>query len=255
MTAPSPAAFVAALKAEGLAVTAHAGWTEVNRPGPWDPEGLVLHHTGPWSTVAGMLDLLRKGRSDLPGPLCVTGGRPSGIVDLVGWHDTNHAGAGDSAVLAAMRKEQVPPAPRSGHDDTDGNAVTYGHEMIHSGSAKDPWPKPQVHSAVLLGAAVIRLHRARSEGWTPNRVIYHKGWSTRKPDPVRGTVDGHRFPTITAYRGLVREQLKTGRATHTITRGQGPNEVADLLGVTVHALWNANRSVRWEPGAVLTIPS
>jgi hypothetical protein len=243
MTVPTLAAYQAALKAEGLPITAHAGWAERNRPGPWDPTaGVVIHHTGPWSTVAGMLRLLTEGRSDLPGPLCHAAGRPGGIVDLVGWHDTNHAGLNDPAVLGAMRKGDRPPAPRSGRDSEDGNAATFGIELIHKGSG--PWPPEQVECAVKYAAAVCRL-----QGWNANHVVYHKGLTTRKVDP------GGEFPTIASFRKRVTARLAAQPVlTWTLRAGDSPREVADRFDVTVRRLWNANRDRKWEPGTHLTIP-
>lgn len=193
MSRRTPKQYVHALKAEGCRVTAHAGWTEVNRPGPWNPRGVIVHHTGPWSTVAGMLSLLRKGRSDLPGPLCHAGGRPSGVIDLVGWHDTNHAGKGCAKVLDAVIADR--PAPHPGRDKVDGNASFYGLELIHSGNSKAPWPERQVEAAVRYCAAICRLH-----DWTANSVIYHKGWTRRKIDP-------NGFPNIETFRHRVAERL------------------------------------------------
>jgi hypothetical protein len=244
MTVPTLAAYQAALKAEGLPVTAHPGWAEVNRPGPWDPEGVAVHHTGPWSTVAGMLNLLREGRSDLPGPLCHAAGRPSGIVDLVGWHDTNHAGSNDPAVLAAVKAGKVPPAPRSGHDTADGNARLYGIELIHSGSSSDPWPAAQVEAAVRYCAALCRLH-----GWNANHVVFHKGLTTRKVDPGGG------FPSIRTFRARVKARLDAPiTRTHVVREGESPREVADRYGVSVQRLWNSNVGVRWVAGATVNIP-
>ena len=193
----TPKAFVAALKAEGCHVAAWDGWTDRDRPGPWSPRGVIVHHTGPPTDVPTMRRILRAGRPDLPGPLCHVGGRPDGTLDLVGWHDANHAGLGDPAVLAAVERGRKPPAPRRGHDRVDGNAAFYGIELIHSGSPRDPFPSIQVESAVRFAAAVCRAH-----DWNANHAIYHKGWTTRKVDPATS------FPSITAFRERVAERLR-----------------------------------------------
>jgi hypothetical protein len=245
MAVPTLRAYQDALKAEGLAVTAHPGWAELNRPGPWNPTaGVVVHHTGPWSTVSGMLGLLRDGRSDLPGPLAHAAGRPSGIIDLVGWHDCNHAGTNDPAVLAAMRAGKTPPAPRAGKDSEDGNAQTFGIELIHSGSTREPWPAVQVDAAVRYAAALCRL-----QGWNANHVVYHKGLTTRKVDPGGG------FPSITTFRSRVTKRLADRPArTYIIKEGEGPVLVAERFDVSVRALWNANDGTEWRAGNTITIP-
>lgn len=207
MSLRSTDAYVKALKAEGCKVTGHAGWTSVNRPGPWDPHGVIVHHTGPYRTVADMIDMLRKGRSDLPGPLCHAGGRPDGIIDLVGWFDTNHAGMGARNVLNAVLNDAKTPAP--GLDAVDGNAEFYGLELIHPGKVaatikKDsrgvtiaaPWPAVQMDSAVRYCAAICRLH-----DWKAQSCIYHKTWSTRKPDPVWQW-------SLLTFQGRVAERLR-----------------------------------------------
>lgn len=192
MSLRTPAEYTAALKAEGLALTAHPAWTEVNRPGPWNPHGVIIHHTGPYTSVAGMIDMLRHGRSDLPGPLCHAGGRPSGVIDLIGWHDANHAGMGSKAVLDAVFEDREPPAP--GPDNVDGNESFYGLELIHPGDGITPWPAKQVESAVRYATALCRLH-----DWTENSVIFHRGWTTRKIDP-RGL-------SLAKFRSRVAERL------------------------------------------------
>lgn len=192
MSLRTPDQYVAALKAEGLSLTAHPAWTEVNRPGPWNPHGVIIHHTGPYTSVAQMIDMLRHGRSDLPGPLCHAGGRPSGVIDLIGWHDANHAGMGSQNVLDAVFADREPPAP--GPDNVDGNSAFYGLELIHPGDGKTPWPDKQVEGAVRYAAALCRLH-----GWDENSVIFHRGWTTRKVDP-RGL-------SLAKFRARVAERL------------------------------------------------
>jgi hypothetical protein len=209
----TPKAFVAALKAEGCHVAAWDGWTRVDRPGPWSPVGVIVHHTGPPTDVPTMRSILRHGRPGLPGPLCHVGDRPDGTLDLVGWHDTNHAGLGDPAVLAAVERDRVPPRPRFGHDQADGNAKFYGIELIHSGSSRDPFPPAQLDSCVRFVAAVCRAH-----SWTANRAIFHKGWTTRKVDPSSS------FPAIGAFRDLVAERLR-----HHPSWSAGDTQLDDLL--------------------------
>ena len=231
---PTPTQYVAALKAEGLSLTAHPGWAETDRPGPWAPYGVAVHHTGPMSTTAAMIDLLRKGRSDLPGPLCHAGARKTGIIDLVGWQDTNHAGLVDPLVLSAIRQGTPAPAPRSGGDSADGNAALYGIECYNDGDGRDPWPARQVDAIVRYCAALCRMH-----GWNENHVVYHKGLTTRKVDP-KGLM------SITSLRAKVRDQIgRRSERLYTIRDGDSPRDVAERFDLSVQRLWNANSSIRW----------
>lgn len=242
---PTLAAYQRALKDEGLSITAHPGWAEVDRPGPWSPIGVALHHTGtgPTWTTAATIRLLREGRSDLPGPVAHAGLRRSGIVDLVGWHDTNHAGLVDPAVLEAMRKGTLPPAPRSGRDSADGNAALYGLEMYNDGLGEE-WPAEQVDAGIRYATALCRLH-----GWNANHVVFHKGLTTRKPDP-KG------FPSIATVRSRVAKRLgQPTTRSYVLKDGDGVGEVAARFDVSLRALWNANRDVRWATGARVTIPA
>ena len=249
MTVPTLAAYQKALKDEGLNITAQPGWAEVNRPGPWDPQGVALHHTATGTnwTAAAVTRVLVEGRAGLPGPLAHGGLRRSGIIDLTGWHDTNHAGLVDPKVLNAVKAGTLPPAPRSPSstiDTADGNAALYGLEMHNAGDGVDPWPAEQVQAAVLYCAALCRLH-----GWNVNHVVYHKGLTVRKIDP-KG------FMSITKMRALVKAQLdKSLVRTYTIRDGDNPIPVAERFGVTVRALWNANPGAVWKAGTVLTIPA
>lgn len=230
--------YVAALRSEGCRVLEHARWSNVDRPGPWEPRGVMVHHTGPPVDVETMLGILRRGRPDLPGPLCHAGGRPNGIIDLVGWFDANHAGAGDPRVLeAVILDDRPPPAPRPGADKVDGNMAFYGLELIHAGHPRAPFPDAQVEAAVRYCAALCRAHR-----WTANSVIYHKGWTTRKVDPTTS------FPTITEFRRRVAERLRH-RASWDPGDPQLPT-MKELLTmkltdkVTIPASYPSNRSNR-----------
>ncbi|MDT0489294.1 peptidoglycan-binding protein [Streptomyces griseus] len=176
MAAPLTAdAFVRALRAEGVRVTEHTGWHRHNRnhKGAWGPvHGVMLHHTAGSSSVG----YCRRGTSELPGPLCAGVVTKDGVVHLVGYGRTNHAGSGSSAVLAAVREELPLPAP--GPDAVDGNARFYGFEIENLGSGRDPYPAPQLDAVERLSAALCRVH-----GWSAASVIGHKEWTRRKIDP------------------------------------------------------------------------
>ncbi|MEU0001487.1 N-acetylmuramoyl-L-alanine amidase [Streptomyces microflavus] len=193
MAAPlSAAAFLAALRAEGVKVMEVGTWRNHNRnsKGAWGPvHGVMIHHTvtkGTASTVA----LCRTGHSALPGPLCHGVIAKDGTVHLVGYGRTNHAGLGDDDVLKAVIAEKALPADNEAN--TDGNARFYGFECENLGDGKDPWPSAQREAIVRASAAVLRAHGWGKAGTTS--VIGHAEWQPGKVDPrgINGGMDGIR---------------------------------------------------------------
>lgn len=184
MATPMTAAqFKAALKAEGVHVTEHAGWATHNRAGhgAWGPlNGVMMHHTG--STESGIESVVYNGRSDLPGPLCHGLIHKDGTVELIGWGRANHAGGGDPDVLAAVVADKWPVPKTNEHEGSsgsvDGNPHFVGFECVNVGDGKDPWPAVQLEAMARAAAAVLRHY-----GWSENSVIRHLDWSDWKPDP------------------------------------------------------------------------
>ncbi len=170
--------FLSVLKQAGLGVVEHGKWRAHNRNthGNWGPvNGVMIHHTGPYSSEADMVELCRVGYQDLPGPLCHAVIDRSGTLHLVGYGRTNHAGMGDMDVLLAVIAEKT-SLPRDNEADTDGNRHFYGFECINTGD--QPWPAAQLDAMARAAAAVCRAH-----GWTEHSVIGHKEWQPGKPDP------------------------------------------------------------------------
>ncbi|MFD7769869.1 N-acetylmuramoyl-L-alanine amidase [Streptomyces sp. NPDC059787] len=170
---------LAVLKAAGLDVREVRSWRTHNRDhkGPWGPmHGVMIHHTGAYSTESGMVSLCYNGHSTLPGPLCQSVIDRAGAVHMVGWGRANHAGSGDSDVLAAVKAERSLPVDNEA--DTDGNRHFYGAELINHGDGKQAWPAAQVEAAARWAAALCRAH-----GWNERSVIGHKEWQPGKPDP------------------------------------------------------------------------
>lgn len=154
-------------------------WREHHRPASTgsfgEMHGILNHHTGPFSTVTGMVAVLWDGRSDLAGPLCHVSTAPDGRLFLIGWNGrANHAGFGAQNVDEALLVEAEPPVP--GPDAVDGNAVLYGNEVMHPGN-RSAYPEVQIEAAVRFNAAVCEHH-----GWTANSALMHREWTTRKPD-------------------------------------------------------------------------
>lgn len=146
----------------GLDVVQYRGWETRARPGgpAFNPRGVVCHHTGPWSTIDGMVRLCINGRSDLPGPLCHVVLDPNGVCHLIASGRANHAGSG-------------------GWQGLSGNSSVLGIEAIHSGSRAAPWPAAQVEAFVRCAAAM-----ADGLGVGAEMVCAHREWTPTKIDPI-----------------------------------------------------------------------
>lgn len=183
-------------------------WRNHNRNavGAWGPvNGFTLHHTADDAPDYLDLDVCWNGRSDLPGPLCGFGLRDDGSLDLIGCGRTNHAGAGDPAVLKAVVDESYgdyPPAPKY-HEGSpmppavDFNPHMYGCETYYSGG--HPMTAAAYKTAVLLAAAICDFH-----SWSAKSAIGHKELSDWKIDP--GCLD------MAIYRRDVQATLDAGPA-------------------------------------------
>lgn len=193
MTKPlSAAAFLKALRGEGVKVVEVDGWRTHNRnhKGAWGPvHGVMLHHTGQYSSEQQMVDLCRTGYASLPGPLCHGVIDRSGTVHLVGYGRANHAGRGDDDVLDAVIAEKKLPVDNEAN--TDGNARFYGFEAINAGNGED-WPPAQEEAMVRVSAAVLRAHGWNVGGAGAMSVIGHKEWQPGKPDPAGINMNGLR---------------------------------------------------------------
>lgn len=179
--------FLAVLKKSGVRVVEHGSWPTHNRnhKGAWGPvHGVMIHHTGPYSSEAGMVELCRTGYTSLPGPLCHGVIDRSGTVHLVGYGRANHAGAGDGDVLKAVIAEEA--LPPDNEANTDGNPHFYGFECINTGGGQ-AWPQAQLDAMHKVSAALCRAH-----GWSARSVIAHKEWQPGKPDPAGIAMDDFR---------------------------------------------------------------
>ncbi|MEU9050214.1 peptidoglycan recognition family protein [Streptomyces sp. NPDC048384] len=204
MAPPLTAAdFLTRLRAEGVTVVEVGSWrthTRTSSSRPWGPvNGVIVHHTATPGGTARNVSVCRTGYEGLPGPLCHGVIGKDGVVYLVGYGRTNHAGGGDPAVLTQVIGESygtAPSRPTKGNvDGVDGNARFYGFECENLGTGKDPWPAKQIEAIVRASSAVCRAH-----GWGPKSVIGHLEWSDDKPDPR-----GFTMPSI---RDRVAERLK-----------------------------------------------
>jgi len=252
----SAAKFLAILKAEGLTVVEVGNWREHHRnhKGPWGPvHGVMVHHTVTKGS-AKTVDLCRKGYTGLPGPLCHGVITKDGRVHLVGYGRANHAGLGDPDVLSAVIAERnLPPDNEA---TVDGNRHFFGFECENEGDGKDPWPPEQLLAIEKAAAAICRHY-----GWNERSVIGHLEWQPGKVDP-RGF-------TMTSMRNRIRARIAAGPGkgtppstgiTYTVKAGDTLSGIAKSLGVTVEALYSANKSKLKSPheifpGQELAVPN
>lgn len=179
----SAAQFAARLRTEGVTVVEVGDWETHNRnsKGPWGPvHGVMIHHTATRGDTKAQTDasvaLCRDGHSTLPGPLCHGVIDKQGVVHLVGYGRTNHAGMGDDDVEQAVINETALPVDDEAN--TDGNRGFYGFECINLGDGEDPWPPAQLLAIERVSAAICRHH-----GWGVRSVIGHLEWQPGKVDP------------------------------------------------------------------------
>lgn len=168
-----------------------------NHKGPFGPvNGVMWHHTG--SDSKDQRDLLRNGRTGLPGPLSQYGIAQDGTVWLIGHGRANHAGSGDDDVLGAVIDEVVPPVDNE--TNTDGNQHFYGIEFWYSGS--HPMTDAQYFSGIRLSCALMDYHN-----WTGASVIGHGEWQPGKWDPGYAP---SKMMNMSNVRHDVNEALKRG---------------------------------------------
>jgi endonuclease/exonuclease/phosphatase family metal-dependent hydrolase len=154
------------LRNAGLKVVEVAGWKTRGRPGPFAPVGVLCHHTATKksSSDSNVVNLLKNGRSDLPGPLAQFGLARDGTVYIIAAGRSNHAGKAKASGTVAAG---------------DGNTLYIGIEAFNDGVG-EPWPAAQRNAYVRL-AAVLSVKITGSSSQT---VRGHKETSvTGKIDP------------------------------------------------------------------------
>lgn len=151
------------LERAGLKVAETPDWRTRGRAEMGPVKGVMCHHTG---TAAGgnmpTLDMLIKGRPDLPGPLCHLGLGRDGTFYVVAAGRANHAGLGTWEGLST------------------GNTNFIGIEAENSGREGAEWPEVQL-DAYKRGVAAILKH----VGAGANMCCGHKEYAPqRKVDPT-----------------------------------------------------------------------
>ncbi|MDW9793996.1 N-acetylmuramoyl-L-alanine amidase [Sinorhizobium meliloti] len=153
------------LRNAGLKVAEVEGWANRGRADMGRVRGVMCHHTGT-STAGNMptLNMLKTGRSDLPGPLSQLGLGRDGTYYVVAAGRANHAGGGQwRGVLS-------------------GNASFIGIEAENGGRNGDAWPEVQMDSYWRGVAAILKHIGAGAE-----MCCGHKEYALpigRKPDPL-----------------------------------------------------------------------
>jgi N-acetyl-anhydromuramyl-L-alanine amidase AmpD len=158
------------LRAAGCTVEEVDGWRERGRSEMGTVKGVLLHHTaGAASGNAPSLNLIVKGRPDLPGPLSQLVLGRDGTWYVVAAGRCNHAGAGAWQGVTA------------------GNSELIGVEAENMGTGHDPWPVEQMMSYA-HGVAAILQHI----GAHPVMAGGHKEYALpkgRKIDPAFDMVE------------------------------------------------------------------
>lgn len=184
-------------------IATHTNWASHNRntKGEWnDLHGVMLHHTGKFTSVNQMAELLWNGYAALPGPLCQSGIDPAGILRLTGWGRANHAGLGSESTLERVIASNYPKTGniKPGPPTIDGNARFYGFEIMADGIT--PITDAQRITAVRITAAICLEHN-----WGPD-VIGHGEWQQGKWD-----VGAHgKLIDFSVIRNEVKQAMKEG---------------------------------------------
>ncbi|MEO9779007.1 MAG: N-acetylmuramoyl-L-alanine amidase [Sedimentitalea sp.] len=153
------------LRNSGLKVSEVGGWQNRGRREMGTVRGIMCHHTaGGLSGIMPSLNVIRRGRSDLPGPLAQLGLGRDGTFFVIAAGVANHAGRGMWQGV------------------TTGNSSFIGIEAENTGRSNDfPWPEVQM-DAYARGCAAILNHI----GASAIMCCGHKEFARpagRKPDP------------------------------------------------------------------------
>lgn len=237
-------------KNAGLNARGYGDYKNHTTGSTFTPVALMNHHTA----IVGdaVVRVCYNGRSGLSGPLCNIVLRKSGEVVVVSNGKANDSGMGDGDILKAVKNDLV--IPKANGDTINGNPWFYDIEWENLGDGNDPWPAAQIEAGVILNAAFCEYF-----GWTANRCIDHKEWTTRKID--RRGIDPAKF------RSMVDVVLNTHQGDdtdmpyhhqHAVARdvvlhpdGSGAGYMLDFNG-PIHALKNTAGAFRTLPNIVGT---
>ncbi|MFL5618776.1 MAG: N-acetylmuramoyl-L-alanine amidase [Gemmatimonadaceae bacterium] len=198
----------------GLKVSLVPGWETRGQDSLGRILGVICHYTATPDASRNMptLDLLLRGRPDLPGPLCQLGLGRDGTYYVVASGRANHAGRGEWNGI------------------TTGNTNFVGIEAENSGRSNDPWPDVQL-DAYHRGVAAI----LREVGRTAASCCGHREYALpngRKSDP-NIEMDRFRHSVATILSGIAPPVLipaveNGGRSRPTLRRGDTGRLVTEL---------------------------
>lgn len=175
VTARGPIIHLAGLmRSVGITVNEAQGWRTRTANGPFEPVGVMMHHTVGLGRGA-LADIVANNKANFFVDR-------AGVLTVVAAGRANHAGKGAQRVLDDTRAGIAPTgtaAARHLPDAVIGNGDYYGFENENRGDGVQDWPAVQVSTMVRAAAALCRRH-----GWTANRVVAHKEWTSRKIDPA-----------------------------------------------------------------------
>lgn len=226
----------AIFKAENIPFIEHGDWRSRVRPGTFNPEGLIVHHTASTGLEAS-LNVVTNGRPDLNGPLCnvFIGG---GQLYLISAGRANHAGAGSSTVLSDLRADKAPTGTardRGLEDDVSGgNGLFVGFEVLSPGTGAI-LDQPTWALTVRASAAIVK-HLGHP---SPSRAIGHAEWTKRKIDPEFGHIAGGAHQEMNSIRAAMAKVLAPRR-----TYGNGPLGPVPAWYVTPVNYGDAHVSIR-----------
>jgi peptidoglycan hydrolase-like protein with peptidoglycan-binding domain len=199
------------LRGAGLIVAEEPGWLTRGRGDMGTVRGVVCHHTGT-SAPGNMptLNMLKVGRSALPGPLAQLGLGRDGTFYVVAAGRANHAGPGNWRGIS-------------------GNSRFIGIAAENGGRPTDAWPPPQMDAYRRGVAAILRKlgadetmccgHREYAPGRKPDPLFDMDVFRARVRDILMGTVS---IPS------LIAAVSKAGRPT--LRRGLRGPDVRSVQG-------------------------
>lgn len=205
------------LRSAGLKVAEVEGWANRGRAEMGKVRGVMCHHTGtPAPGNMPTLNLLKTGRSDLPGPLAQLGLGRDGTYYIVAAGRCNHAGDGNWNGLIT------------------GNSNFIGIEAENGGRPDDAWPDVQI-DAYSRGVAAILRHIAAGA----DMCCGHKEYAPdRKIDPLfdmnrfRSTVRSVMQGTAVLRPLIPAEDVQSGKPTlKRGARGQDVITVQSKVGI------------------------
>jgi hypothetical protein len=177
-------------RTSGLFVVELAGWKANYSPGGFDPDGVLMHHTGGYDGIADPNDdldyahwLAFEGRDDLDPPLCNLALSAESVVYVCSSGNANHAG----------RAKASGPMPAA----DDGNRLYVGIEAMNSGlQGWNAVGRDVFGDIITQREGYERLAAALSVGydWPASHVRGHKETSvTGKIDPGLLDMDQFRY--------------------------------------------------------------